>query len=216
MIAAKYEKALAGEDDPELDDPDPLRGFEAQYLNVWRLKEPRNDGEPVISEQEWAALVVEMPDRLPDAVSVEDWFGEGVSVALAWAEDGRALVSSSMYGDLGEAAEAVRETQFTAPVLVGASIASDPAWEKEQIDTEPQQSTLRAAVEDLDRLLADGVLAHDGSPALTAQVLSLRTLPGVDGPRVRSKAPADAVKATVRAAVAARGQANYDVLDSIW
>jgi hypothetical protein len=207
MIAAKYEKALAGEDDPELDDPDPMRGFEAQYLNVWRLKEPRTDGIPLISEQDWSDLAGDVPDRLPDAVTVEDWFSEGVSVAFAWAESDRAVVSVSIHEDLAGAAEAIRETQFMQPVLVGASIALDPAWENEQIDTTPQKGTVRAAVEDLGRLLADGVLVHDGGADLTSQVLALRTSPGVDGPRVRSMTPASAVKAAAWAAVAARAEA---------
>jgi hypothetical protein len=213
MIAAKYEKALAGEDDPELDDPDPMRGFEAQYLNVWRLKEPRTDGDPVISEKDWAALVDEVPaGAVPDAVAVEDWFGEGVSVALAWRVGDRAAVSVSAHEDLAGAAEAVRESGFMRDVLVGASIALDPAWQTEQIRTSPCKGTVRAAVEDLDRLLADGVLAHDGGAELTVQVLDLRTSPGVDGPRVRSTTPADAVKAATRAAVAARAASRVPAI----
>jgi hypothetical protein len=207
MIAAKYEKALAGEDDPELDDPDPMRGFEAQYLNVWRLRESRSNGDPVVSEQDWSDLAVPVPDAVPDAVAVEDWFGEGVSVARAWHETGRAVVSVSTHSDLPSAAEAVRESGFVQPVLVGASIASDPAWEAEQIDTTPQTGTVRAAVEDLGRLLADAVLVHDGGFELTDQVLALRTSPGVDGPRVRSMTAASAVKAAAWAAVAARADA---------
>jgi hypothetical protein len=72
------------------------------------------------------------------------------------------------------------------------------------VRTTPQKGTVRAAVEDLARLLTDGVLAHDGGAELAAQVLALRTSPGVDGPRLRSTAPADGVKAAVWAALAAR------------
>jgi hypothetical protein len=64
----------------------------------------------------------------------------------------------------------------------------------------------------LDRLLADGVLAHDGGAELTVQVLDLRTSPGVDGPRVRSTTPADAVKAATRAAVAARAASRVPAI----
>ena len=113
-------------------------------------------------------------------------------------------IQSTSIDDLAGAAEAVRASGFTDAALVGASIALDPAWQNEQINTEPQKGTVRAVVEDLDRLLADGALVHDGGAVLSAQVLGLRTLPGVDGPRVRSTIAADAVKAAVRAAVAAR------------
>lgn len=35
LIARKYAAALAGQNEPEFDDPDPVRGWAAQYLNVW-------------------------------------------------------------------------------------------------------------------------------------------------------------------------------------
>jgi hypothetical protein len=35
LIARKYAAASAGQNEPEFDDPDPLRGWAAQYLNVW-------------------------------------------------------------------------------------------------------------------------------------------------------------------------------------
>jgi hypothetical protein len=37
LVARKYAAALAGQDEPEFDDPDPIRGWAAQYLNVWPL-----------------------------------------------------------------------------------------------------------------------------------------------------------------------------------
>jgi hypothetical protein len=37
LIARKYAAALAGEEEPEFDDPDPVRGWASQYLNVWPL-----------------------------------------------------------------------------------------------------------------------------------------------------------------------------------
>lgn len=37
LIARKYAAAKAGESEPEFDDPDPVRGWAAQYLNVWPL-----------------------------------------------------------------------------------------------------------------------------------------------------------------------------------
>jgi hypothetical protein len=37
LIADKYAKALAGKADPQADDPNPMAGFTAQYLNMWPL-----------------------------------------------------------------------------------------------------------------------------------------------------------------------------------
>lgn len=207
MIASKYEKALAGEDDPEFDDPDPIRGFEAQYLNIWHLREPRQAGEPVTTAEAWGELAAETPDREPDAIAVEDWFAEGVSVARAWRlRDGRTVVRVTGHSDVAEAVSAVVASGWAtrAQILVGESIADDPAWKAEGIRVTSQKGTIRTVVSDLVRLLSERALAHDGSPILAEQVLGLRTSPGVDGVRVRSTAPAEAVKAAVWAATAAR------------
>ena len=37
LVARKFAAAMAGQDEPEFDDPDPIRGWAAQYLNVWPL-----------------------------------------------------------------------------------------------------------------------------------------------------------------------------------
>lgn len=37
LIRRKHNAALAGENEPEFDDPDPVRGWASQYLNVWPL-----------------------------------------------------------------------------------------------------------------------------------------------------------------------------------
>lgn len=51
LIARKYAAALAGQDEPEFDDPDPVRGWAAQYLNVWpRLLESGNSIFPTWSD----------------------------------------------------------------------------------------------------------------------------------------------------------------------
>jgi hypothetical protein len=65
-------------------------------------------------------------------------------------------------------------------------------------------STSRTAVTELRRFVDEDVVRHDSSPGLTEQVLSVRTLPGADGPRVRSSGRMDAVKATVWAVEHAR------------
>lgn len=55
LIARKYAAALAGDAEPEFDDPDPLRGFAAQYLNVWPgLLQGRGDG----IFPKWSSLAV--------------------------------------------------------------------------------------------------------------------------------------------------------------
>ena len=206
MIAAKYAAALAGETDPQADDPDPMQGFMAQYLNVWRLDTPPEDrGDAVVSAQDWAALVTEVPASPPVAAAVESWFGEGVSLALAWRAGGRAVVSVAGLVDLSEAAEALKVAGFVGVATVGASLLGDPSLAGVRVRKGHGLRT-GAAVQELRRLLAEDVMRHDGGAHLTGQVLSARTMPGADGPRMTSSTPADAVKAAVWAVTDCRSR----------
>lgn len=203
MIADKYAKALAGEADPQADDPDPMEGFKAQYLNMWRLTEAKVDrGDSVVSADEWAALVDERPEGPPDAAAVESWFGDGVSVAFAWRVGDRAVVSVEDLPDLSEVPAALERAGFVRTATVGTSLLEDPALKG--VRARKGQGRAGAAVQELQRLVAEDVFRHDGGEHLTGQVLAARTMPGPDGPRVVSKGAADAVKAAVWAAADCR------------
>lgn len=202
LMAQKYAAALAGEVDPEADDLDPMAGFEAQYLNVWRLRAPaRTVGEPIVDAGTWSALAAERPAGPPDVVAVESWFSHGVAVAASWRlQDGRVLVSATDHPTMDAAAAHAASLGSRRPVLVGASLLKHTAWEA--IATDAAQGTTLVCVRELDRALGAGELVHDGGDVLTDQVLAVRTSPGADGPRLRSTARADAVKAAVWAASA--------------
>jgi hypothetical protein len=202
MIASKYAGALAGEADPEADDLDPMAGFSAQYLNEWSLKPVSSVvGDPIVDEVAWLALVEGVPGRVPDAVAVEGWPGEGISVARAWRVDGRAVVAVDEVADVAAAAALVRSWRCRRWPIVGASLAGDTAWGGR---VSAQSGTTRASVVEVVGMLRDGVLRHDGGGVLTGQVLACRTSPSADGVRVRSTGRADAVKAAGWAAAAAR------------
>lgn len=206
FVASMYRKALRGEQDPELDDPDPMRGFQSQYCNVWRLKERRTIGEPVISPDAWEALTVARPDGPPDSVAVEAWFGDGVAVVEAWKPaGGPVVVSVSDHPNLTVAAAQIAACGLRRPVLVGASLADHPAWRANGLRVKSMTGATSVAVGDLMRDLAEHRFAHDGSELLTEQVLNLRTTAAPSGPRIRSTGRLDAVKALVWAVDEAAG-----------
>ena len=60
------------------------------------------------------------------------------------------------------------------------------------------------AVAELERLLREDAVRHDGGEHLGGQVVALRTVPSTDGQRVSSKGRVDAVKALVWAVAPAR------------
>lgn len=203
MIASKYEKAASGEVDPEADDLDPMAGFTAQYLNRWVLKPAATVvGEAVVSEAAWDALCADVGNGRPDAVAVEGWPGEGLSVALAWRAGEQVTVSVEDVPDVASAAALVRAVECRRPAVVGTSLAGDPAWSGLRVKA--TSGTVLSAVDDLSRLLNDGVLLHDGGEHLTGQATALQTSQTPSGRRVRSVGRSDAVKAAMWAALEAR------------
>ncbi|NGN92652.1 HNH endonuclease [Nocardioides sp. KC13] len=213
MIRAKYAAALAGEDDPEFDDPDPMRGFMAQYLNVWTIAEKRLVGRPVLEADAWSALYSPAPATAPDAVAVESWFEQGVSLAEAWrATDGTVTVRVTDFATVDEVARQVSLLGVRRPAIVGSSLADHPAWRANRVRIESTSSAMRAQVGELMRVLREGTLRHTASEALSGQVLALRVSPGVDGPRIRSTERADAIKAATRAASAAAAVVRRQVV----
>jgi hypothetical protein len=210
LIAKKYDAALAGQLDPEADDPDPMRGFISQYLNVWRLKggSGRAAGVQLVEADTFAQLVEIPPttdgERVaqPAAAALESWFGRGVSLALAWQlEAGRVLVSVLEVADIPAAADVLARTGYRGKLIAGASHVDEPALKRFR----PEAGKGRAvnAAHDLERLLGADLFRHDGGAFLAAQVEALRVMPGTDGARLVSKARNDAVKAAMWTADAA-------------
>ena len=196
MIAAKYAKALAGEADPEADDPDPMQGFLAQYLNVWQLKTVKADrGNPVVEAEEWADLVALTPTRIPDAAAIESWFGGGVSLGLGWKVGDEVVVTVEDMVDLAEAAQALKASGFRRTATIGASLVEDPVLKG--IRVRKGMGRVGESVKELERLVNEDVLRHDGGEHLTGQALAARVLPGADGPRMASTGRADALKVAI-------------------
>lgn len=203
MMASKYAKAVAGETDPEADDPDPMQGFLAQYLNRWTFRKALvRRGSVAVGEQAWLDLLEEIPDGVPAAAAVESWFEAGVSLALAYRLGERVVVTTSAHPDLAAAITAAKASGHRGRLTVGASLLGDPALKG--VGTRKGEGRVLAAVQELQRLVAEDVVRHDGGDHLTSQVLDLRTLPSTDGPRMASSGRADAVKAAVWAIDSAR------------
>jgi hypothetical protein len=206
MIAAKYAKALAGEADPEADDPDPMQGFLAQYLNVHQLKTPPPvKGKPVVAEEDWAELSTAVDSsEVPASAAIEDWFAEGTSLALAYRGDRVTTISVTDHEDLAGAVTALKASGFRGVVTVGASLLEDPALKG--VRTQKGQGRTGASVAELRRLLDEDAVRHDGGDHLTGQVLAARTLPSADGLRMASTGRADGIKAAVWALSRARSR----------
>ncbi|WP_300235203.1 HNH endonuclease [Aeromicrobium sp.] len=203
LIASKYEAALAGQADPQADDPDPLAGFSSQYLNIWRLSERTvAAGDPVTDPESWGTLTAEVPDGPPVTAAIESWFAAGVSLGVAWRVGARVVVRVTDHASVAAARDALAATGYRGKVTVGSSLTADPALARVRV--EPGEKPVGESVTALKGLLREGVLAHDGGAHLTGQTLALRTKAAPSGITVISRERADAVKVAVWAATAAR------------
>lgn len=214
MIAAKYRKALVGQDDPEFDDPDPMKGFEAQYLNKWRIREPKQVGRPIVDPEVWRKMSASVPDSPPDVVAVEAWFDKGVAVAQAWDTDAGVVVSVSDCASVPTAAALVASIGCRGQVLAGSSLVEHPAWTEAGVSVESRSGSVREVAADFAKAIKESSFVHGRSGVLTEQALAMRVADGVDGVRVVSKERADAIKAAMWAVRAAID--GYSALNNIW
>lgn len=203
VISAKHLAATNGTEDAELGD-DPVETFRSQYLNVWNLNARRAaPGTPLLDASSWQTLTTPQPTRTPDAAAIESWFEDGCSLAVSWQlEDGPSVTHVEGFPSLQDARTALDSYGFGGTVLVGASLATDPALRG--LRTKPTNQRVTSAVSELSRLLAEDAVRHTGTEHLDAQILAVRTAPGPDGLRLTSRHRADALKAACWSATAAR------------
>lgn len=88
LVARKYAAALAGQDEPEFDDPDPVRGWAAQYLNVWPLLD-NADANVVLPGWGLCEAQVDLPPVSAIGIAVSLGGDQGsIASARTW-DDGR-------------------------------------------------------------------------------------------------------------------------------
>lgn len=193
MIADKYAKALAGKADPQVDDPDPMAGFTAQYLNIWPLREAPDTA---IDPQRWQACLD--PGELAGARSrlvlfVELAHNEQHATALAAAvlRDGRVRIeavkewtgstaATQLELDLPGLVEMIRpQTVGWFPYGPTAAVAARLAdrrkegvrgWPPPGVTITEIRGEIAAACMGLAKEVAAGTLAHSGQPGLDDQV----------------------------------------------
>ena len=176
LIQSKFDKAMRGEADVELDDPDPLAGFESQYLNRWQLRLGAGGALPG-----WADLVTERVPPTPAALGVAadstgSWFSLGAC------GDGFVAPVDRRRAEHGRAAFVARVAEIALkhrlPVAVGAKGMAGVLIEDLQA---AGVNVIPTSFDDLVQASADfadavetGMIAHGAMPELDAAVLASR------------------------------------------
>lgn len=229
MIADKYAKAVAGEADPQADDPDPMAGFTAQYLNIWPLQEVPD---PAVDPGRWkdckdpAAVDVGQRQRLAACI---DLAPDGHHATLAVAvvlDDGRVRVET-VHEWTGPTAAKLLERDLPTwaarvrPKVLGwfpagpaAAVASKVAdrskdgargWPPRGVRVEDIRGETTAVCMGLAKEVAAMGVAHSGQDMLDAQVARAEKLKRGGGWVFTSPGgPVDAVYAVAGAVHLAR------------
>ncbi|WP_418059951.1 hypothetical protein [Pimelobacter simplex] len=224
LVRRKYIAAAAGEADPEFDDPDPVRGWASQYLNVWPLLDTQGAG--VLPTWIDCELDVEPPPltAIGIAVSLNAEWGSIASADLWPGEDKINLSAVDRRpGTAWIVAEALRIKQE-----YGCSVAIDekcpdatliPALREAGVN--PTVMTLDDYIEawsDLVNRVRDKTITHQGTTDLDTAIAVAGLRSVGDGRRVPGRVKSSGDIDMLEAAICAAREAllnSYDPLDSI-
>jgi len=157
--------------------------FRAQYMNQWLDRAELNMrvklADPTLFARCQGPGVTGMGS--PVVVSVEDWFGQEGSVAVAEVREGRIYVSGETFPTRSAAFDYVdwfvrAFDSSELRVLVGATLSSDPRIEQLPLSVERRGfRETRTAIGLYRSLLRDRILVHDAEATdLTTQILGTR------------------------------------------
>lgn len=216
LMQSKWDKAVRGEEDPELDDPDPIAGFESQYLNRWQLRIGAGGALPG-----WANLVTDRIPPDPEAFGIaadpsNSWYSMG-----AYA-DGFVAPSLRRRAELGKEFFVNLVVELAKPYDVPVVITQKgmaghliPDLEDAGVRVVP------ASIDDLVQASADfadavetGTVAHAARPELDSAVLLSRWRKVGDRRNLEVRIGDVSM---LEAVALARwiGQESYDVMDSV-
>lgn len=223
LIGRKYAAALAGQDEPEFDDPDPMRGWAAQYLNVWPLLIGGSAGSLFPN---WSKLCASQPDDAAVAAL-------GIAADV---EQTKLSLGAALSGDVPHVGAVLRErverrAEFIAQVhdiqvRTGCDVALDKKGPASFLigDLEEAGVTLTLgslddfvqACSDFDKAVRSDGLTHGDSVELNDAVDAAGWRPVPTDRRVfgRKFGEISMLEAVTWAQWAA-ASSNYDVLDSV-
>lgn len=220
LVRRKYAAALAGQDEPEFDDPDPIRGWAAQYLNVW----PLLLGSAAGIFPRWDDLTTEAPPPDPAALGVAAdrdgvWLSLGASSAGTVPHLGSRLRVRADQERVRFVAEVARiQREYDIPVAIDPKgpamylieeLKAAGVWLKlAGLDDRVQGDT------DLEMAVSAGQVTHGNYPDLNAAV-DAADWRYVNDRRLIGRKNGD-VSMLEAVSLARWGAQTYDVMDSAW
>lgn len=196
LIAKRLKAARSGEIlDPT--EPDPIKAFEAQYLNRFPIKQTRRGpGETLFESGAWAsALTTSLVPLYNRVVAIEDNYGKGLAVVEAGISASEQIaVRGEQFEDRAAAWEFAKSREADM-YLLGASLGADPAARDLSSRYLRGSRETRDGLSQLRALVNGGAITHDGGPNLADQMLGCRVRNGATGMVIASKTRHDLVRA---------------------
>jgi hypothetical protein len=202
VIAQRLEAARLGESD-DIDEPDPMASFDAQWRNVWPAKRLAGQkGEELVDVEEWAGVYDPTDSTGPLVVGLEDTDGYGAAVGFCgMLPDGRWLLGGVTLPNRAAAYRLARravDERWGSQLVVGASCYAEAVemdWPCEvrkagARETGPALTLLR-------ELMSTERVAQDGSGDLAEQATAARVVTNVTGLALVAGPRSDLLRATV-------------------
>jgi hypothetical protein len=176
-IAKAVQRALAGFASDDASEPDPIEAVRAQWLNIWPPKIATSKGEELLSVAAWSALMMPNDDERQQLwVAIEDNYGDGAAVATVAAIPGGGYevdgwLCENRDAALASAQELVAEWPTNATLLLSPSLRSSSGRAvAPSVETRYGLSLVRS-------LAKRGLICHDDTPELDAQLAEVRVRP---------------------------------------
>jgi len=203
LIAAAYDRAVAGSVSDDPDEPDPVEAFRSQWLNIWPERLVRRGiDEQLLPDGAWRVRRELSATAIgPLALGLEDFYGSGAAaVAVGRLVDGRFLAWARLAPNRTVAVDWLAMVAGQHPgsrLIVGASLAPDPEIRRVPVAAvEPAGAAqLRVGLPLIRELVASGKLVHDGGSDLAEQIERARVAAGVAGLALARGYRADLVRA---------------------
>lgn len=186
LIAKRLAAAQSGESD-DIDEPDPIEAFRAQWLNQWpaQRRVGKVKGELLVTAEQWAAVLGEARTTGPVVMACEDNYGRGAAFAIVGQTDDGVFELGGWrctgWDDALSWARTFAERREGSVLMLGASMwASRP----DDLPCELRPAGARETATGLPllrSLIRDERVIVDGAPDLGVQVTACRVAESPNG-----------------------------------
>ncbi len=163
-------------------------GFRSQWLNIWaKSKEDKNNY--LVPADLWAEAAIDdlqIPENAECVIAVDDYFGMGGSLAVAWADETKNIyVTGQVFermADVWAMAAEIGSTRQQSTILAGITITADPNVNTMPIPVQGAGTReSRSSFALIRELITERQLKHSNGHDLNSQIIDMIVNPAQAG-----------------------------------